>query len=618
MQKINRITPHLLVFSSIIFCIFCYWKGLNGPWLFDDIPHLLPLVQGNFNPDNWQEFILNNSGPLKRPVAMASFIMNALLNNADLWWWKFTNLMIHILTGISIFWLTALLFSSKDQEISQEHWLYGSVIAGIWLLHPLHVSTVLYTVQRMTQLSALFVFLALLSYIVGRKRQIAGKSGDALLAVAFILFMPLGIFSKENALLIPLYMLLIEIFLLKFKSSVSAYINEKGLKILLILPILIGISTVVMFFDELVLDKYIIRDFTIYQRLITEFRILVIYLSLIVIPVQRNMGLLHDDIILSKHLFDPPETIASLIGILLILVIAWRSRTKYALFAFGIFFFFSAHLIESTIFPLELMFEHRNYFASYGIILALLALLKAAKLQKWLISIFITGIFTTFGFTTYLTADTWSSTKSLYNYVYEVHPKSRRIVAAKAKELANHGQYDQARQLLSEFDGLGIFFQRLNISCQENKIINDIQFTNDNISAGYILDMYAINEIKEFSIKGIEKKCLFSDEMFLSILDKILVYPVADKFEGHKLFVYKAHFLWRNGRKEEAYASLEYATDMIPWDPIPLYLAAEWSVEASDILRAKKYYQRAEAISDMSNTHYSKLSANVRELIEIR
>ena len=41
----------------------------------------------------------------------------------------------------------------------------------LWLLHALHVSTVLYTVQRMAQLSALFVFAGLLVYSYGRQRQ---------------------------------------------------------------------------------------------------------------------------------------------------------------------------------------------------------------------------------------------------------------------------------------------------------------------------------------------------------------------------------------------------------------------------------------------------------------
>ena len=54
--------------------------------------------------------------------------------------------------------------------------MIACLAAAIWLLHPLHVSTVLYTVQRMAQLSALFSLVTLLLYSLGRDRQIAGST----------------------------------------------------------------------------------------------------------------------------------------------------------------------------------------------------------------------------------------------------------------------------------------------------------------------------------------------------------------------------------------------------------------------------------------------------------
>ncbi len=617
-QMMKSITPYVVFFACVVFGVACYWQGLNGPWLFDDVPHLLPLVQSELNTDNWHEFILNKSGPFKRPVAMASFIMNAFINGGNLWWWKFTNLVVHILTGISIFALTASLFSANEKKINTDSWLYGAMIAGIWLLHPLHVSTVLYTVQRMTQLSALFVFIGLLFYVAGRKRQIAGKPGDTFLLLSIILFTPLGIFSKENALLMPFYMLLIEIFLFQFKSSENSIISARALKIILLLPMLLGVMAISVFFNELVLEKYVIREFTVYQRLITEFRILVAYLFMIIVPMQRNMGLVHDDIVVSSHLFSPPSTFTSLMGILLLLILAWYMRRRFSLAAFGIFFFFVSHLIESTIFPLELMFEHRNYIASYGMILVFVALLREIKLHKHALSIVTAGILAILGFSTYLQANTWSSAESLNDYVYKVHPKSRRIVAYKADDLANKGQYDQARQLLSEFNGPGVFFQNLNISCQEYGFINDNQFTNKDMNDWKVLDIYAINEIKELSLYGLQGKCRFSSGIFLSVLDTVLSYPLQDRFEGHKLFVYKAHYLWQDRRQEEAYVSLEQATRIMPQDPVPLFLASQWSAESGNVVHAEEYYQRAVAIADMKNELHSKLAASLRQLIENR
>jgi len=257
----NKANNFILSLTIILFSfvIYCYWNGLDGPWIFDDVPHLFPLVENKVSLDNWREFIFNKSGPLKRPVPMASFIVNAWLNGGDLWWWKFTNLIIHILTGISIFWLSWCLLSIINNKIKNSS-LIALTISGMWLLHPLHVSTVLYTVQRMAQLSALFVFLSLAAYVTARKRQLAGENSDIFFILAFLIFMPLGILSKENALLIPVYLLLIELIFFKFKQGEHLYIGKDVLKWMIYSPLVLGIAILILYFDVLVMEKYIIRN----------------------------------------------------------------------------------------------------------------------------------------------------------------------------------------------------------------------------------------------------------------------------------------------------------------------------------------------------------------------
>jgi len=136
-----------------------YHKGFHGPLLLDDAEHLTPLMSNELTNDGWKEFIFNHSGPLKRPVAMSTFIANSISSGDYIYRWKYTNLMIHLLTAISIFWFTTYLFIAADNKINRRSvWFLALAPAIIWLFHALHVSTVLYTVQRMTQLSALFVF----------------------------------------------------------------------------------------------------------------------------------------------------------------------------------------------------------------------------------------------------------------------------------------------------------------------------------------------------------------------------------------------------------------------------------------------------------------------------
>ena len=127
---------------------------------------------------------------------MATFILDAVSHGPDTWWWKYQNLLIHLAAGLLVAWLTALLAAAATERGGSRPWLFGAVVASLWLLHPLQVSTVLYTVQRMTELSALFVLAGLVSSVKGRN-ELAHSSwrGWMLIGLGFGLFWPLAVLS---------------------------------------------------------------------------------------------------------------------------------------------------------------------------------------------------------------------------------------------------------------------------------------------------------------------------------------------------------------------------------------------------------------------------------------
>jgi hypothetical protein len=80
----------------------------------------------------------------------------------------------------------------------------AAVVAAFWLLHPLHISTVFYTVQRMTELSTLLVLAGVVSYVKGRRVQEQSVAkGWLLIALGFGVFFPLAMLSKENSSAVP-------------------------------------------------------------------------------------------------------------------------------------------------------------------------------------------------------------------------------------------------------------------------------------------------------------------------------------------------------------------------------------------------------------------------------
>ncbi|MFI4921014.1 MAG: hypothetical protein ACHQAZ_05175, partial [Gammaproteobacteria bacterium] len=110
------------------------------------------------------------------------------------------------------------------------------------------------------------------------------------------------------------------------------------------------------------------RDFTPYERVLSECRILLDYLRWALIPDIRQLALFHDDINPSRGLLSPASTLPSVIAILGILAASIALRKRTPLLSLGVLWFFAGHLMESTILPLELVFEHRNYLPIFGLI----------------------------------------------------------------------------------------------------------------------------------------------------------------------------------------------------------------------------------------------------------
>ncbi|GLI34563.1 hypothetical protein DAMNIGENAA_19960 [Desulforhabdus amnigena] len=123
-----------------------------------------------------------------------------------------------------------------------------------------------------------------------------------------------------------------------------------------------------------ILAGYDVRDFTLNQRILTETRIVIWYISLLLWPNPNRFSIEHD-IDLSTSLINPYTTLLSSITIFIIIIGSIFYRKKYPLITYGIIWFFLNLVIESTIIPLELIFEHRVYLPSVGIIISFVLML---------------------------------------------------------------------------------------------------------------------------------------------------------------------------------------------------------------------------------------------------
>lgn len=427
-----------------------YWPGLYGTFLFDDYANLNAL--GAFGGvDSWDtalRFIFGgHAGPSGRPIAMASFLLNAQNWPALPFPFKYDNLLFHLITGLLLAWLGLQLARALKLRPRRAAWA-GVLTAALWLLHPYFVSTVLYPVQRMAILAALFVVAGLTLYVAGRLDLARGRARAGFIksTIGVGLFTPLAFFSKENGALLPLLALVMDATVLT-ASPVAARLKRRyqvWTALLLYLPLLIIAVHFIQGWHS-VLAGYADERFTFTQRLMTEPRILFHYLYNLFIPQTQTGGLYHDSYLISTGLLQPVTTLLSILGLAGALATAWLWRRRYPVLALAVLFFLAGHIIESSFVALDLYYEHRNYlpammlfFAAgyYLVLLAGKAPKKTAALAAILLAIF-AGL-------THIRSNLWSNLDKLALVWAQQNPSSPRAQQQAAIVLSKIGRPRQA------------------------------------------------------------------------------------------------------------------------------------------------------------------------------
>lgn len=596
MRGTTGVTGAAVFFVCLLVCAWIYWPGLSGPLLLDDHPQLGPLLNGDVALEHeWPGLLNSSSGPLGRPVSMLTFLFNAVTSGPDTVAWKRANLMLHLLVGLLLFWLAAHLVCPERLEPTGRCWATAALLAAIWILHPLHVSTVLYTVQRMAQLSTLFLVAGLITYVIGRKRQIADRpAGSRLLFLAFVLFFPLAALSKENGLLFPVLALLLEMAVLHFQGGPArrrALMQLYGL--FLLLPLLSGVGYVAAHWQEVFTQAYLGRDFSMGERILTQPRVLMLYLYQILIPIQRNMGFFHDDIAPSMGWLDPPSTLVSFLVIGVLLGLALASRRRQPLLAFGILLFLGSHLLESTIIPLELAFEHRNYLGVFGIVLAGYGALRAVRFNPTLVATMSGVVLLTLTGLTALRAQTWSSARSMTGYFYRAHPASARASALLAEQLTGQGQLNAALAVLSKLDSSGARLHRMYIRCLRYGALADAELASLQKNLSSPINDYTSSGLMEVAGLGLDGRCVFSAEQYISLLDATLNLVIREKSTRYKLNLYRAYYLARAGQLTAALDSINRAGALYPDNPVPRFVKADLYIALGAVAEARLAYNTA-------------------------
>lgn len=462
----------------LLLAAFVYAPGLRGDFLFDDFVNLDAI--GATGPvDDWATFwrylTSGDADPIGRPLTLLSFLLDARDWPAEPGPFLRTNLLIHLLNGA----LLALLLRRLGEVLrrpGREANNAALLAAGLWLLHPLLVSTTLYAVQRGAMLAATCNFAGLLAYVSCRERH-ARQGGWGPLAGAMLAIgggTVLGVACKANGALLPVLALALEATVLRKLPRPAPRALDW---LLLYLPTLLILGYLAASLQNWQVP-FVERGWSTSQRLLSQPRALFDYLGLWFVPRAMSSGLYNDNFPVSTSLLSPWTTLPALLALIAGVAAAWRWRDARPALAAAIAFFLAGHLLESSTLPLELYFEHRNYLPA-----ALLLWPPALALCAWQgrpalrIGIAVLALLL-FALTTLQRASAWSDPAVMARAWALQDPGSARAQATSALLAISAGHPEEAKARLGPLwqkqpRELQLAFNYINAACAHGGITRE-------------------------------------------------------------------------------------------------------------------------------------------------
>ena len=353
------------VLSLLSILFLSYSNSFNCSWHFDDYDNITNNASIQISQFSWENiknisFGIMGNNRISRPVSYLSFALNYYWGGMDVFGYHIFNFLVHYLSAIFLFLLiiNTLKLPLLKEKYAKHSYSIALLATLFWAINPVQVTAVTYVVQRMASMVALFYIMSMYFYLKFRTSNQTAKS--IIFIILCVISMVLAIGTKENAAMLPASIFLYDLFFIQGLTKENIKRNIK----FIVIPLIILFIAALLFYDFSGFSKeYDLRPFTMKERLLTEPRVILFYISLLFYPVTSRLTIIHD-IQISKSLFDPWTTAAAIAIIILVVVISLFKAKKYPLITFCILFFFLNHVIEGSVFSLELIFEHRNYLPS--------------------------------------------------------------------------------------------------------------------------------------------------------------------------------------------------------------------------------------------------------------
>ena len=446
----------------LLFVVLSYLNSIYSPFVLDDFHsfvHNRSVYAKDISFDSLKQLSLTRFGKA-RIIPLATFAIDHHLAAGSMVQYHLTNILVHLLCTLSVFMLVKSLLCSSVGKGSLKYFSafsFSLLVAAFWSLNPVQTNAVTYIVQRMTSISTFFYVTSLVFYSYGRLTK-SGRTKVILLSGS--LFAALCSFlSKENSFTLPFAILMVEFYFLSRKKIIHTIKSLTKTQWIILFIILLLLLPFVEYAWHKYVGSYGARTFSLHERLFTELRVVVFYISLLLLPLPGRLNLEHDFLI-SESLFSPPPTFLSLILLFFLFVYALRTTKTFPLISFGILWFFLNLAIESTVIPLEIIFEHRLYLSSIGFFITIISIadLTAYRISSYFpASEFKTFIYCLLVFliclssilTTFRNND-WRDAITIHSDFVAKSPNKARVYNDLGMSLSREGRNEEALAVLQK------------------------------------------------------------------------------------------------------------------------------------------------------------------------
>lgn len=377
-----------------------------------------------------------------RPLAYISFALNYYLHRYNVVGYRLINILIHLVSGILLYLVVKNTMVLPVVTSRYGHFMWIPYVAAcVWLIHPLHSQSVTYIVQRMTSMAAMFYMLSMWLYIKARQSDrtifqmvlFAGCGISGILALG----------TKETSATLPVFIFLYEWFF--FQDLSPGWLKRR---IILIVGVGVLFCSVVFLYTDgqplaKIMATYKTRDFTLLQRVLSESRVVILYLGLIFYPHPDLLNLDYD-FPLSYSIIDPPTTLLAFAIIIGMLTLAFWLAPKDRLVSYCLFWFLGNLVIESTVVGLELVFEHRTYLPSMLIVVMTILLVNRYLRPNLLKVVAVISLIMVLSVWTYERNSVWNSDVTLWQDVVKKSPQKARPHNNLGNALRRQGKLSEA------------------------------------------------------------------------------------------------------------------------------------------------------------------------------